>query len=47
MQNNNFARASHFFVYFFTVFDRLRSEIAQFYFLGRKFYSISKLEYGS
>ena len=25
-QNNNFARASHFFVYFFPVFARLRRE---------------------
>ena len=29
-QNNNFARASHFFVYFFPVFARLRPENASF-----------------
>ena len=28
-QNNNFARASHFFVHFFTVLARLRRENAQ------------------
>ena len=27
-QNNNFTRASHFFVHFFAVFARLRREIA-------------------
>ena len=27
-QNNNFTRASHFFVQFFTVYARLRREIA-------------------
>ena len=27
-QNNNFARASHFFVHLFAVFARLRREIA-------------------
>ena len=50
-QNNNFARASYFFLHFFAVFARLRLEIAQFYFLrgGRKqattqFYFLSKLE---
>ena len=29
-QNNNFARASHFFVHFFPVFARLRPENASF-----------------
>ena len=29
-KNNNFARASHFFVHFFAVFARLRLENAQF-----------------
>ena len=34
-QNNNFARASHFFVHFFAVFARLRRENASFHVLYR------------
>ena len=34
-QNNNFARASHFFVHFFAVFARLRRENAISYFIDR------------
>ena len=34
-QNNNFARASHFFVHFFPVFARLRRENALFRVLWR------------
>ena len=34
-QNNNFARASRFFVYFLTVVARLQSESASFHVLSR------------
>ena len=34
-QNNNFARASCFFVHFFAVTERLRRENAKFYVLWR------------
>ena len=52
-QNNNFARASHFFVHFFPVFARLRREnglISRFIEdvnkQRRDFISLSELEYG-
>ena len=38
-QNNNFARASRFFVHFFAVTARLRHENANFHFLQRKYTS--------
>ena len=34
-QNNNFARASHFFAHFFAVFARLRRENAKFHVLEK------------
>ena len=54
-QNNNFARASRFFVHFFSVTAWLRRENASFHFLQRKytikrrrnFLSLFELGYGS
>ena len=51
-QNNNFARASHFFAHFFPVFARLRRENLILPFIvdenkqRRNFISLSELEYG-
>ena len=51
-QNNNFARASRFFVHFFPVFARLRLKCLILRFMGdvnkqrRNFISLSELGYG-
>ena len=51
-QNNNFARASHFFVHFFAVLHDYDVKLPNFTFSGgrkhsMKFYSLFILEYGS